>query len=467
MHRLSTRIALVATLGALALGSPPSALAAPTAQEAARDAGLPHSALYLGLFGGYNLVFNAWDLDADADAGVSPHSSPIAGVRVGFQANAHLALELGAGFIPYSGDGGADGLAVVYRGDVLIHPLDGDWSPYVALGAGLYQGASGDFGADADWEIHWGLGLRGMLTRWLALRVEARHNLTDSYEDGLAHLIEVTAGLDFFVWNAKPGPPPDTDRDGVADVDDACPTVAGARTARGCPDFDQDTVTDADDKCPNDPGPKMNGGCPDSDGDGLADDLDRCPNEAGPTTYDGCPPPPPDSDGDGLRDPDDACPEEAGPKEALGCPDRDGDGILDRDDKCPDVPGVVSEDGCLPQVIAKKFSGAIKGIYFGSGSAKIQRRSFKLLDEAAKVLGQYDTLRVEISGHTDNQGDDARNMTLSQARADAVRQYLVDKGVAAERVVAIGFGETQPVASNKTGKGRAQNRRIEFRILAN
>jgi len=465
MHWLPTRIALAATLGALAMAPTHDALAADATAKA--DEGLPNPALYLGLYGGYNLVFNGWDLDEDADAGVSPHSSPILGLRLGFQVNPHLALELGAGFIPYSGDADAEGLAIVYRGDVLIHPFTGDWSPYLGLGAGLYQGASGDFGDDADWEIHYGIGLRGMLTRWLALRIEVRHNMTDSYEDGLAHLIEITGGFDFFVWSASSGPPPDTDRDGVPDAEDACRTVAGARTARGCPDADQDGITDNDDKCPNLPGPKINAGCPDTDGDGLADDLDRCPDQAGPTASDGCPPPPPDSDGDGLLDPDDACPEEAGPKDTLGCPDRDGDGILDRDDACPDTPGVVSEKGCLPQVIQSKFSGAIQGIYFGSGSARIKPRSFKVLDEAADLLAEYGNLRIEISGHTDNQGRDDRNLTLSQARADAVRQYLIDKGISGDRLVAVGYGETKPVASNNTGRGRAKNRRIEFKMLPN
>ena len=467
MHRLARPGILVALLAVLATAPATGAFAADGPDAHDGPSGIPHPALYLGVYGGYNLVLNGWDLDENPDAGVSPHSSPIAGLRVGVQFNPNVALELGAGFIPYSGDADASGLAIVYRGDLLLHPLGGDWSPYLDLGAGLYQGASGDFGADADWEIHWGLGLRGMLARWVALRVEARHNLTDSYKDGLAHLIEFTAGFDFFVWTGSSGPPPDNDRDGIPDAEDACRNVAGARTARGCPDADQDGIKDDDDKCPDMPGPKMNAGCPDTDGDGLADDLDRCPNRAGPTIHDGCPPPPPDSDGDGLLDPDDACPEEAGPTDTLGCPDRDGDGILDRDDKCPDQPGVVSENGCLPQVIESKFSGAIKGIYFATGSARIQRRSFKLLNEAAELLGQYGNLRIEISGHTDNRGRADNNLKLSQSRADSVRQYLVDHGVDGGRLVAIGFGQTKPVASNATTKGRAQNRRIEFRMLQN
>ena len=459
MSRPPFTLGLAALAAATALATP--ALAAPSEPE-----GLPHVALYVGPYAGYNLVLDGWDLNEAADAGVAPGSSLIAGLRLGVQATSALAFELGAGFIPYAADGDASGLAVVYRGDVLVHPFAGRWSPYVALGAGLYQGASGDFGADADWELHWGLGLRGLLTDWIALRVEARHNLTDSYEDGLASLVELTVGLDLFVWGAADGPPPDSDRDGVPDAEDACRTTAGPLSAKGCPDFDNDGVKDEDDKCAEQPGPKIHGGCPDTDGDGQPDDLDRCPDKAGPTSHDGCPPPPPDTDGDGLADPDDACADEAGPADTLGCPDQDGDGILDKEDRCPAQPGVATEGGCLPQLIEKKFTGAIRGIVFATASARIQRSSFKLLDEAAAMLLQYPSLRLEVSGHTDNQGVAAANLALSQQRADAVRQYLVDKGVDASRLTAVGFGADKPVASNGTPKGRAENRRIEFRMLA-
>ena len=109
-------------------------------------------------------------------------------------------------------------------------------------------------------------------------------------------------------------------------------------------------------------------------------------------------------------------------------------------------------------------SGSIKGIYFATSSAKILPKSFPVLNEAVAAMLRYDTLRVQVEGHTDDTGPDDANQKLSEERAASVRQHLVAKGVAAERVTSVGYGETRPVGDNKTNEGRAQNRRIEFRI---
>ncbi|MCA9517734.1 MAG: OmpA family protein, partial [Myxococcales bacterium] len=205
--------------------------------------------------------------------------------------------------------------------------------------------------------------------------------------------------------------------------------------------------------------------CPDADGDGVSDDIDKCPDVAGTADFAGCPPPPPpDTDGDGIVDADDKCPNEAGKARTGGCPDRDGDGIADADDNCPDQAGVAANQGCLPEAVMK-FTGAIKGITFDSGKATIRKTSYKTLDGAAQVLVEYPGLRLEVQGHTDDQGPDDANMKLSQDRADAVKAYLVGKGIDGGRIIAKGFGETQPVADNKKAAGRAENRRIEFRLL--
>ncbi len=439
-----------------------------TAYADDHNEGIPNPAVYIGVFGGYNLSFGDWDLHENADQGESPENAPIFGLRLGFQITDWLAFEVNGGFIPFDGTlAGTSGLAANYSGDFLISPLDGDWSPHLTLGGGIYQAASGDFGDDADWEIHAGLGIRGMLTRWLALRIEGRYHLTDAYTDGFANVIDIVAGVDIFAWTGEEsGPEPDDDNDGVPNSEDSCPETPGSVTAAGCPDADGDGIMDAKDKCPNKPGPAETGGCPDSDGDGLTDDVDQCPETPGPESEQGCPEAPKDADGDGLSDNIDSCPNDPGPESTGGCPDSDGDGIADQDDKCPNTPGVASEQGCLPKAL-KRFTGAIKGIYFNTGSAEIKRKSYNVLNSAAKVLEKFPALRVRIEGHTDSQGSDESNQTLSQARAESVKAYFEGRGLDLARFDAVGYGETKPVADNGTKAGRAKNRRIEFTIVGN
>jgi len=239
-------------------------------------------------------------------------------------------------------------------------------------------------------------------------------------------------------------------------------------------DRDGDGVPDLDDACPDVPGPKENQGCPvvkDTDGDGIPDDKDKCPfdpeDKDGFQDEDGCPDP--DNDHDGVVDAMDACPNNPGPMENQGCPvlDRDGDGIVDWLDKCPDVPGV-PPDGCprkFKLIEVKKDRIEIKQqVHFATAKFKVLKDSFPLLDQVAQALKDTPRVQVRIEGHTDNVGGEATNLKLSQKRAEAVREYLVKKGIDPKRLEAKGYGPTQPVASNKGEKGRAQNRRTEFRI---
>ena len=175
----------------------------------------------------------------------------------------------------------------------------------------------------------------------------------------------------------------------------------------------------------------------------------------------------PDRDGDGITDKLDACPDAAGPADKQGCPDRDGDGITDNVDRCPDVAGVASMKGCpeLKEETKKLFEKALTGVKFESGKSVIKKESFAILDQVVKVMSENPSYNLEIHGHTDDQGDDAKNMKLSDDRAAAVKKYLTDKGVSGERTRSFGHGETQPIEDNKTAAGRAKNRRVEFKVV--
>ena len=178
----------------------------------------------------------------------------------------------------------------------------------------------------------------------------------------------------------------------------------------------------------------------------------------------------PDRDGDGIPDAEDACPDLPGPKETRGCPviDTDGDGISDHVDKCPAVFGM-PPDGCPKKYTlleVKKEKIEIKQqVRFANGKANVQRFSFPLLVEVAQVLNDYPNMQVSVEGHTDDTGGERANLRLSQQRADAVRDFLVRKGIAPTRLKAIGYGPSKPIASNKTAKGKAKNRRTEFNIV--
>jgi OmpA-OmpF porin, OOP family len=258
------------------------------------------------------------------------------------------------------------------------------------------------------------------------------------------------------------GCPLDSDGDGVYDHADSCRFTKGLVEFNGCPDSDGDGVPDTKDRCPNTAGAKEFNGCPDTDGDGVPDIDDRCPNEAGKIEFKGCP----DSDGDGVPDVDDKCPSKPGPVEHQGCPDSDGDGVYDNIDKCPDVVGIVANKGCpeIKKEDVAKIALAAKGIYFETGMDVIKPESFTNLDILVGILKEYQEATVYIEGHTDNVGDPANNLELSQKRADAVMAYLINKGIQPSRLVANGYGDTKPIADNKTKDGKAKNRRVYFQL---
>ena len=259
---------------------------------------------------------------------------------------------------------------------------------------------------------------------------------------------------------------PDSDGDKIIDKLDDCPEVAGLAEFKGCPDSDSDGIKDSDDACPQNAGPKENQGCPDKDSDGLFDFIDACPEIAGPKENNGCPWP--DTDGDGILDKDDDCPLLKGPAANMGCPykDTDGDGLLDKDDDCPNTAGPIENKGCpiIEVEIVEVLRTAFDNLEFESGKDIILEVSKVALDELADVLIKKATWKLEISGHTDNIGGENFNLVLSKKRAEALKNYLIFKGVDTNRLLTFYFGETQPLIDNTTLEGRKKNRRVEMKI---
>jgi len=273
------------------------------------------------------------------------------------------------------------------------------------------------------------------------------------------HAVKVYSTPTAKVVDAKPTPK-DADGDGLLDENDTCPQQPEDfdkfEDEDGCPDpdNDQDGVIDEVDRlCPDVPedkdGFEDNDGCPefDNDLDGIADLNDNCTQRA--------------EDYDGFQD-DDGCPD----------PDNDDDSIVDLLDECVNSPedydNDLDNDGCPEERKLVKIEGdQIKlgqKVFFRTNKATILPKSYPLLDEVALVLNENPNIEVRVEGHTDSKGKDRYNKKLSQRRAESVRSYMAGRGVATERMEAIGFGEERPIEDNRTKEGRAKNRRVEIHI---
>jgi outer membrane protein OmpA-like peptidoglycan-associated protein len=299
-------------------------------------------------------------------------------------------------------------------------------------------------------------------------------------------------------------PIPDSDGDGVLNNRDRCAnTPPGAQVNEfGCPaDSDGDGVPNGIDRCPNTAvGATVDSsGCTrDSDGDNIPDGLDKCPDTPAGVLVDGngCPR---DSDGDGIADGLDRCSDtpKGATVDALGCPgDEDADGVLDGLDRCPrtSIGATVNANGCPvgqggrqptnappptpppsdtsapPRPVRRALEPragplVLESVTFESGSARLQSGSYVELDSLAKVLMASPSLRIEIGGHTDNSGSPSDNQRISALRAEAVRNYLVAKGVPFQQMVARGYGSTMPRTPDTTPRGLAANRRVEIKPL--
>lgn len=397
-----------------------------------------------------------------------------AGVRLGFFPTTFLGAEVEG----MAGLGWAENLrngerraAFLYsgRGHLVLQLPVGPLTPFILGGGGALGLVSTPVGDDLDLMGYFGGGLKYAATETLSLRVDVRDLLTAKVTGSKQpHNLEVLMGVTW-VFPGERLPPPvlDGDGDGVPDEADKCPDLVGDGPDGCMLDGDGDGVPDAQDQCPEVAGDTANGCLADRDGDGVPDASDQCPDEAA-TTETGCLA---DTDGDGVPDTADLCPGVKGDNPSGCLEDTDKDGIPDQSDKCQTEPetrnGFEDTDGCpdeLPEAV-KKFSGVIEGILFESGKANIKTSSKAKLDDAAKVLSGYAALRLKITGHTDSSGDHDKNVELSKERAEAVKTYLVSQGIAADRLETVGIGPDQPVADNKTRKGRAKNRRIEFALI--
>jgi outer membrane protein OmpA-like peptidoglycan-associated protein len=365
-----------------------------------------------------------------------------------------------------------------------LRPGDSKVVPYFLVGGGYASSASSGHPPDKLTRGYGSIGM-GMLyslrgSQRTYLRFQARDFFfreRDAFE--FSNHFGVSLGL-HYVYGGRQH---DSDLDGVRDWIDKCPaTTIGAKVdANGCPlDTDGDKVFDGLDKCEGTPpGCTVDkNGCPaDADGDGVCDGPDTCANTPKGASVDakGCPT---DSDGDGVLDGIDQC--AATTKgctvDEKGCPgDSDKDGVCDGQDQCANTPeGLrVDDRGCPIEVSDREVelldTGMIRlqNINFDTNKATIKAESFPVLEEVAKILQQYPTLRIQIGGHTDDRGSARLNDTLSTRRAAAVLEYMKQNfpQISSSQFTSKGYGPSQPIAPNSTDLGRAKNRRVEFKVL--
>lgn len=360
------------------------------------------------------------------DAGLGPRpsyarSAFLFDFRLAYMILPYVGVGLETGVSPnHSTTARADATMPSFRMHV-IGQLPYRITPTLVLGGGFVASRSNEpILRELDSAFHWGPGVKLFINQWVSARIDGRHIVTPSGSDGgRASYGELLFGIDINLRMrrlVKPRPTGDRDGDGWLDRYDRCPTEP----------------SDEPDGCPRDR---------DSDKDGVPDRIDACPEVWG----------------DGAK----GCP----------IPDQDDDGIYDKDDNCIDQPetrnGFEDGDGCPDEAPAevKQLTGVIEGITFDSGKITIRKSSRPILDKVVATMKSYPELRIEITGHTDDQGPRDTNVELSGKRADAVRAYLVAKGIDGKRITTKGAGPDQPIADNGSKAGRARNRRIEFKVV--
>jgi outer membrane protein OmpA-like peptidoglycan-associated protein/opacity protein-like surface antigen len=431
----------------------------------------------IGVYGGAKKLLGDTNHDQDI-------ISPMVGAKLGYDLAPYLTLTLNGGFsTTYPRDAGLTDISKWYTKlpntpfKTTLMPIlldakanfrpESKLNPFITWGVGilrwdLQNNGVSVHGKQTDALVDFGAGVEWFLTENLGLDLGAnyqhilRQNLDMAgYGDVQTGIFSTRLGINFYF-----GGNTDTDGDGVLNKVDRCPKVAedidGFQDEDGCPDLDNDGdgIPDALDKCPNlaedKDGFQDEDGCPDldNDGDGIPDSRDKCPNLA--------------EDKDGFQDED-------------GCPDldNDADGIPDTLDKCPNeaetVNGYMDDDGCpdkKPEIVIEKQAPIVlEGVNFETGKDILVPGAKLVLDKVYQTLVDYPEMKLEVRGYTDDVGKRASNVKLSQRRADAVKSYLVSKGVAETRIQTKGLGPDNPVAPNTTTEGRLKNRRIEFQRI--
>ncbi|NGP75636.1 OmpA family protein [Balneolaceae bacterium YR4-1] len=325
--------------------------------------------------------------------------------------------------------------------------------PYLGTGFGISpffnNGASAENGVTLHLPAQ--VGFDYQLNDNMAVGLKARYNRSLSDDlDGIGEALDMD-GInhdDFIVYSVgfkiSINKTRDKDGDGISDKNDLCPDTYGT-SFWGCPDSDSDGIPDNEDACPNNPGRSVLGGCPDSDGDGIVNSRDKCPETAGVFENEGCP-------------------------RAL---DEDNDGITDAEDDCPQQAGTAANNGC-PQKEEKQLTENMKEnlqklgslLQFEDNSSVVDSTAYDALKQLADYMQSDSDLRLIIRGHTNTSRSAAQNLELSVDRANAVKDYLIEQGIQANRIAAFGYGDTRPEISNDSQDGREQvkNSRIELHL---
>jgi outer membrane protein OmpA-like peptidoglycan-associated protein len=438
----------------------------------------------------------------DEQTGLTFGTAPGFGGSLGVFVLTDLALEIGSAYTWTSASDPSAGSAtwVPLRIGAAYHfPLTDDIYPLV--GAGLVRNSYSGAVDGSDTGLSALVGIKTYLSEKVAFRSDLRLDaISDAFDGVSSHSNwSFTAGISMDFGKGRYR---DTDGDGVRNRQDLCPaTVPGVRVgSEGCRlDEDGDGVFEEEDLCPMTPrgvgvdstGCRLDGdadrvfdeddqcpatpesiavdalGCPlDTDADQVLDYLDACPATPLGVSVDtrGCPL---DTDGDRVVDQQDICP--GTPVgvgvDATGCRlDSDMDGVWDEDDRCSDhAPGVtVGPDGCPVLFEEEQDVLVLREVTFESWSAELTPEAQHVLNEIAEALVVRPDVHIRVNGHTDSDGTRELNLSLSQARADAVRDYLISRGVPGDQLEARGFGPDAPIATNETPDGRRQNRRVEL-----